>query len=225
MRRFLRWVWAFLEVIIIVYVILLTSFLLCKNKFGYTQFGDYTFSNVTLFDARNNKSVNQGDLLIVKNSNDIQVGDVIYYYTVYNDSYIIRSNPVLNIKNDDYSYLYTVDDSGPLSIVGTKVLGKYTHIYPHLGTVLNVLESRLGFLFGVLLPILIVFIFQVYEFVMIIRYERTEDIVEDNNDDNKEKKVDKPSTNSSSENKAEKKNTEEQKDDEDSEKSSDLEIL
>ena len=173
MRKFGRWVWAFLEVVIIIYVIVLTSFLLCKNKYGYTQFGDYTFNNVSLFDERNNKAVKQGDLLIVKNSNDIKEGDIIYYYTVYNDSYIIRSNPVLSIKSDDYSYLYTVDDSGPVSIVGTKVLGKYTHIYPHLGTILNVLESRLGFLFGVLLPILIVFIYQVYEFVMIVRYERT----------------------------------------------------
>lgn len=186
MRKFLRWVWTFLEFVIIVYVIVLTSFLLCKNKYGYTQFGDYTLHNVDLVGEKNIKNVKNGDLLIVKNSNDIQKGDVIYYYAVYNEDYIIKSSPVLDIKKDDYSYLYTVDDSGPVSIVGTRVLGKYANTYGHVGTVLNVLESRLGFLFGVLLPILIVFIYQVYEFVVIIRYERVEDAKEINDNEGKD---------------------------------------
>lgn len=174
MKSFLRWVWSFFEVLIILYVIVLTSFLLCKNKYGYTQFGDYTFDNVSLFDAKNNKNLEKGDLLIVKNSNDINKGDVVYYYAVYNENYIIKSGPVMEIKSDDYSSLYTIDDNGPLSVVGTRLLGKYANTYPHVGGILSVLESRLGFLFCVLLPIMIVFIYQVYEFVIIIRYERVD---------------------------------------------------
>lgn len=174
MKSFLRWVWSFFEVLIILYVIVLTSFLLCKNKYGYTQFGDYTFDNVSLFDAKNNKNLKKGDLLIVKNSNDINKGDVVYYYAVYNENYIIKSGPVMEIKSDDYSSLYTIDDNGPLSVVGTRLLGKYANTYPRIGGILSVLESRLGFLFCVLLPIMIVFIYQVYEFVIIIRYERVD---------------------------------------------------
>ena len=178
MKKFLRWVWSFLEFIIIIYVIVLTSFLLCRNKYGYTQFGNYTFNNVSLLDEKNIANAKNGDLLIVKNSNDIHKGDVIYYYAVYNESYIIKSSPVLDIQSDDYSYLYSVDDSGAVSITGTKVIGKYANTYAHLGTVLDILESRLGFLFGVLLPIMIVFIYQVYEFFVIIRYERVEEAKE-----------------------------------------------
>ena len=174
MKSFLRWVWSFFEVLIILYVIVLTSFLLCKNKYGYTQFGDYTFDNVSLFDEKNNKNLKKGDLLIVKNSNDISEGDVVYYYAVYNENYIIKSGPVMEIKSDDYSSLYTIDDNGPLSVVGTRLLGKYANTYPRIGGILSVLESRLGFLFCVLLPIMIVFIYQVYEFVIIIRYERVD---------------------------------------------------
>ena len=188
MRKFLRWVWSFLEFIIIIYVIVLTSFLLCKNKYGYTQFGDYTFHNVNLLDEKNISNVKNGDLLIVKNSNDIHKGDVIYYYAVYNESYIIKSKPVLEIQNDDYSQLYMVDDSGTVNITGTKVIGKYANTYAHIGKVLDVLESRLGFLFGVLLPIMIVFIYQVYEFVVIIRYERVEDALDEDDDPSKDEK-------------------------------------
>ena len=58
-----------------------------------------------------------------------------------------------------------------VTIAHTRVLGKYSTTYANLGTVLDVLESRVGFLFLVLLPIMIVFIYQVYEFIMILRYE------------------------------------------------------
>ena len=188
MKKFLRGIWFVVEFIIIVYVIVLTCFLLCRNKYGYTQFGDYTFTNIDLFAEKNIDNTKKGDLLVVKNSNDINEGDLIYYYAVYNDDYIIKSSPVMSIKNDDYSYLYTVDDSGPTSIVGTRVLGKYSHIYHNLGSILNFLESRIGFLFCVLLPILIVFIYHVYEFIMIVRYEKVELTMNSSGDENSESK-------------------------------------
>ena len=175
MKTILKWVWNILEVIIIIYVIAMTAFILSKNKFGFTQFGDYVFSTVSLFDERNNTNLNKGDLLIVKNTNDINKGDLIYYYAVYNEKYIIKSDIVSNVKSDDFSSLYTIkDDDGIYTISSSKVLGKYATTYNKLGTILDVLESKLGFLFLVLLPIMIIFIYQVYEFIVIIRYERVD---------------------------------------------------
>ena len=127
----LHWVWSFLEVFIIVYVILITSFILCRNKYGYTQFGDYTFQNIDLIDERNIQNTHKGDLLIVKNSNDIHVGDLIYYYAAYNETYIIRSDYVTKIARDDLSALYTVHrGNDDFSIASERVLGKYANLYP-----------------------------------------------------------------------------------------------
>ena len=196
MRSFLKWVWTCLEVIIIIYVIAMTAFILSKNKYGYTQFGDYVISTVSLLDERNNTNLTKGDLLVVKKTNDIGKGDLIYYFAVYNDRYIINSNIVTEVKNDDYSSLYTIkDEDGVYTISSARVLGKYTHVYNNLGTVINVLESRLGFLFLVLLPIMIIFIYQVYEFVVILRYEKIDNPKEisldkDNKNKDKVKKVD-----------------------------------
>ena len=196
MKKFLRLIWFMFEFIIIFYVIILTTFLLCKNKYGYTQFGDYTLASINLLGEKNNPKAKNGDLLVIKNSIDIKEGDLIYYYVVYNDGYIVKSSPVMSIKNDEYSYLYTVDDSGPTSIVGTRVLGKDAKIYSGLGSILRFLESRIGFLFFALLPILIVFIYRVYDFVVILRYERVEidNISEGNNKstDSSKKKEEKP---------------------------------
>ena len=185
MKKVLQFIWSVLEFIIIIYVILMTSILLSKNKYGFTQFGNLTLCTIDLKDERGIENVKNGDLLLVKNSNDIHVGDVIYYYVVYNESYVVQSAPVVNIESDKYSSVYTIEDEGKLTIASNRVLGKHRAVYHHLGRILDVLESKIGFLFLVLLPILVIFIYQVYELIMIFRYEK----VEEDNDKKPAKKT------------------------------------
>lgn len=187
MRKVLNWVWSFVEVIIIIYVVLVTMFVLCKNKYGYTQFGDYSFTNIDLIAEKNVKDTKKGDLLVVKNSNDIHKGDLIYYYAVLNDNYIVRSAVVTDVKEDDYSALYTVSLSNTtINVASSRVLGKYSTVYNNLGSILSVLESRVGFLLLVLLPIMVVFIYQVYEFIIMLKYDET--LVNEVNNSKKRKK-------------------------------------
>lgn len=189
MRKVLNWVWSFVEVIIIIYVVLVTMFVLCKNKYGYTQFGDYSFTNIDLIAEKNVKDTKKGDLLVVKNSNDIHKGDLIYYYAVLNDNYIVRSAVVADVKEDDYSALYTVSLSNTtINVASSRVLGKYSTVYNNLGSILSVLESRVGFLLLVLLPIMVVFIYQVYEFIIMLKYDETL-VNEDNNSKKRKKQI------------------------------------
>lgn len=201
MRKVLNWVWSFVEVIIIIYVVLVTMFVLCKNKYGYTQFGDYSFANIDLIAEKNVKDTKKGDLLVVKNSNDIHKGDLIYYYAVLNDNYIVRSAVVSDVKEDDYSALYTVSLSNTtINVASSRVLGKYSIVYNNLGSILSVLESRVGFLLLVLLPIMVVFIYQVYEFIIMLKYDET--LVNEVNNSKKRKeqiKVSSPKTDKVSE--------------------------
>ena len=123
MKKVLNWVWSLLEIIIIIYVIVLTLFLLCKNKYGYTELGDYSFVNVDLMGEKNIKNTKNGDLLVVKNSNDINNGNLIYYYAVYNDEYIVKSGIVTDIKKDDYSAVYTVEGKkSAVTVASARVL-------------------------------------------------------------------------------------------------------
>ena len=48
MKKVFGWIWRVAEVLIIVYVIVITSFILSRNKYNYTQFGDYTLVNIDL---------------------------------------------------------------------------------------------------------------------------------------------------------------------------------
>lgn len=163
--------WSIIEFIIIIYVILMTSILLSKNKFGYTQFGKTTLISVDMLGERNIKDAKEGDLLLVKTSHNIEKGDLIYYIAVYDENYIVRTDVVTDVETDDFSSIYTIDRDGLSTLTNSRVLGNSVKVYHKLGAVLSTIESRIGFLFLVLLPILVIFIYQVYEFIVIIKYE------------------------------------------------------
>lgn len=185
LKKILKWLWEFLEILIIIYVIFITSCILCRNKFGYTQFGDMTFVTVSESNEKffmNNKA---GDLLIIKNQQmNLDVNDLIYYYVTVDEKYIVRTGVVDSKTQDDYAALYILRDDEGSSIASNRVIGKYVKTYPGKGAILDVLESRVGFLFLVLLPILIVFIYQIYQLVIVAKYE----VVEDDIDDEEEEK-------------------------------------
>ena len=182
MKNVLKSVWSFIEVIIVVYVIFVTSCILMRNDYGYTQFGKYTFVTISESNAKFFKVYEEGDLLIVRGQKfNINEGDVIYYYLSLDDKYLVRQGVVASKVEDEYSALYTLNDNDKSSVSSSRVIGKYVSVKKGAGRALEVLESRFGFLFLVLLPIMIVFIYQVYQLVVVARYE----VVDDEDDDKK----------------------------------------
>lgn len=176
LKKILKWVWEFVEILIIIYVIFITSCILCRNKFGYTQFGDMTFITVNDNNAKFIQNSESGDLLIVKSQQTgLNAGDLIYYYVTVDEKYVVRTGVIESKTEDDYSALYVLNDEDKTSIASNRVIGKYVSFHKDKGKILDVLESRIGFLFLVLLPILLVFIYQIYQLVIVARYEVVDD--------------------------------------------------
>ena len=173
MKKIGKIILGLLEIVIILYVIVMTAILMNKNKYGYTQFGKTTIASVSVKEERANKTLKEGDLLVVKGANDYSEGDFVYYYSVTGETYMIRSEKITRKTSDDFSSVYTIGDETSLTVIENRVLGKDIKIYHNLGKVLKILQSRVGFLFLVLLPILVIFIYQVYEFVILLKYEKT----------------------------------------------------
>ena len=114
MKKGLRITWNVLQVIIIIYVILITSLLFFENKYGFSQFGKYIIHNVTKDDAKNTKDISTGDLVIIKNNPKLKVSDNAYYYAISNGKYTISSDVVVEVKKDRDNYLYTVSKDNPI---------------------------------------------------------------------------------------------------------------
>ena len=172
-KKFLKGLWGFVELIIIIYVICMTAFLLCKNDYGFTQIGDMTF--ITINDQLQENlpdETQKGDLLLVRAGiEDIKVGDKIYYYATENNEYVIRSAYVREeVTSDENMALYQLDDEIGTTIATTRIIGKYSAIYHTIGGILDVLQSRIGFLLLVILPILLIFMYQIYALIIVIKY-------------------------------------------------------
>lgn len=172
MKSFLKGLWGFVEVVIIIYVICITACLLSTNKFGFTQFGDTTLLTISDHMEQFLPESKEHDLIIVKGGvEDIEVGDKIYYYATADNKYIVKTAHVKEIVSQDGSTaLYKLDDSQSSTIATTRVIGKYSAIYHNIGGVLDILESKLGFLLLVILPILLIFMYQVYALIIVIKY-------------------------------------------------------
>ena len=109
MKKLLHILWSCLEVFIIVYVIILTSFILSRNSFGYTQFGNKVLVYVSIWDTHNIENVDKNDLLVIRTTDYINENDLLYYYAVSNEKYVIKSNRILNIIKNDEGISYQID--------------------------------------------------------------------------------------------------------------------
>ena len=166
-----------IELIIVIYVVFITSCILFKNRYGFTQFGDYTFIPIVNDNEKYIKDVDKGDLLIAKKIDKVSLNDSIYFYTSENRNYIVREGKVTKVPLNDGDTLYDItvemlDKSIDTTVSGSKVVGNKVFLFPLLGTILTFLESDKGFLLCVLLPIILVFLYQIYEFISVVRYER-----------------------------------------------------
>lgn len=180
MRKFFRGIWLILEVVIIVYVLGITSLILFRNEFGYTQFGDNTLVPVTRDNIDEIPDSKYGDLYVINNDYSYKVGDKIYYYIVVNDQYIVRYGEIAKTRGTGSSTLYFVkynDETN--SVTSSKVIGDSVKKYDGYGKTVTFLQGRVAFLFLVLLPIMIVFIYQVYEIINLVKYEKVEVIVKE----------------------------------------------
>ena len=161
-----------IEVIIIAYVIIVTACLLNKNKFGYTVFNNSTLVTINNENLNELKSFKNGDLILIEKVgfNDVKVGDSIYYYDSVNQEYILKIGVVTEKTGDNRSYVYKLKDSKTIS--NDKVVGQYEEQkYSNVGKVLDVLESKFGFLLLVILPVFILFIYQVYKMIVLLKEE------------------------------------------------------
>ena len=190
MKNVLKGLWGFVEVIIIIYVICITAFLLCKNNYGFTQIGDMTFITIDEEAINYLPEAKENDLLLVRaDSSDIEIGDKIYYYDTENSMYVVKSAHVKTIQTSDSGMgVYTLDDSEESTIATTRAIGKYSTTYKTIGGILDILQSRLGFLLLVILPILLIFMYQIYALIVVIKYgdEEEKKEVTPSNQDKKE---------------------------------------
>jgi len=160
----------FIGIIIVIFSIFalcMTILLLNYNDYGVTEFGDKSLVII----ARDISSDNykKGDLVIVEKVayDNIKEGDEIFAYSVENGG---KVNIEVGIVKDIYEKEKTIAYKNGSAFSQEFLIGKATDTYHDIGLYLSFIESKWGFLFIVLVPCFIIFIYEIYALVVEIRY-------------------------------------------------------
>lgn len=166
MKKVLKIIGIIFGVIYAFLAIVLTIFLLKYNKYNITEIEGNSF--IIVRDEELKPDFQKGDLVIVKrNSNkEINIGDKIFFYDAYEGKVSVNLATVVNKKDVSRRETdFTVD--GDYVVFDENVIGKAStsKTYAKIGTILGLLESRIGFLLVIIFPILVFFIYEVYVFI------------------------------------------------------------
>lgn len=155
-----------------IFALIMTILLLNYNDYGVTQFGNKSL--VIINDEIASENYEKGDLVIVegKRVDKIELGEEIFTYR-------IDSRGIPSIQVGIVGDIYVEDDAIAFENGETYsmefVAGVGTESYEHLGTALSIIESQWGFLFIVLVPCFLIFIYEVYSLIVEIKYGAEED--------------------------------------------------
>lgn len=161
------------------------------NIFGVRPFSIQTDSMYPTF--------NSGDLIIstaVKEASELEVGDIITYWTVINGERVLNTHRITEIYDGGgYLIFATKGDNNAtgdaLTVHESEVVGKYKSKISGLGKVFDYLQTSTGFLLVIVLPVFLFFIYHLIQFFRVlfeyqnvknrIKYEqergRTEDLI------------------------------------------------
>lgn len=149
---------------IIIYVMIsvfITLCLLMYNEYNVTEFGN----NVLVIVKNDNSGgYNKGDLIVVEKRKDYDVDDKIFYYVLKEKSYFINYGAVENEKSDSVIVQNEVIDKK--MVIGTD---EECLVISKLGNILAFLESKIGYLIFVILPIFLFFLWEIYSIIMELR--------------------------------------------------------
>lgn len=146
--------------IYVIIAVFVTVCLLSYNQFKVTEFGDYSL--VIIDNDELSPEYQKGDLVLVDKSKKIETGQRVFFYNTYEQEVHITIGEVTDIeKVTNTESTYTL--GGERKISSEYVLGSADNVtkFAVLGTVLGILESKWGFLFIIVLPALLAFIYQI----------------------------------------------------------------
>jgi len=161
-----------LLVVFFAFTITMTILLLNFNKFGVTQFDD-----VSLLIIKKNFSSEtyaKDSLVFVESKRvvDYKVGEEVFVYH-------LDGTGGVNIQLGVVGQIYEKDDAISFTNGETYssqfIIGTGYKIYPNIGKILSIIESKWGFLFIILVPNFFLFVYQLYSLIIRIKYNKDDE--------------------------------------------------
>ena len=148
--------------IYVVIAVFVTVCLLSYNEFKITEFGD---SSLIIIDSNEvEPDFQKGDLVIANKNDKINVGDNVFFYNTYQKEVEVAIGKVTNLEKITSSETtYTISGEEEIVLSSEYIIGTAEDAtkIPNVGTILGILESKWGFLFLIVFPSLIAFLYEI----------------------------------------------------------------
>ena len=161
-----------LFVVYFIFVIAMTVLLLNFNDYGVTEFGDTSL--IIINDEISNDNYQKGDLVIAKSKKleKLNIGDEIFTYKIDGKGNVsLDLGKVGNIYPEENAISF--ENGSTYSV--EYIAGVPEEKHEDIGTFLSIVESKWGFLFIVLVPSFLIFVYEVYSLIVEIKYGSDED--------------------------------------------------
>lgn len=176
MKKILKVIGGIFLTAYILVAIILTILLLNYNEYNVTEINGNTF--VIVNDEELQPNFQKGDLVIVKknSSKDVEIGDKIFFYDIYKGTVSVNLGTVVDREEVTRKETRFIVD-GDYSIPPEDFIGKAStsKVYKNWGLIVSILESRFVFLFLIIFPVLVLFIYEVSVLIKEIRSSKGND--------------------------------------------------
>lgn len=188
MKKFLVTV---LLTIYAVIAIATTICLLSYNSYHVSQFGKTSLIIIDSNDLED-KGLNMGDIVFVTSSKNIKANDLVFVYdnsTTNEVSITLNTIKEVNTNSRTNETTYKMDNGE--TYYSSSIIGpfKENKILPKLGMILKALESKFGYLFLVVLPTLLLFLYELYTIVIQIKNGSDDEESDDEYEERPKKKT------------------------------------
>lgn len=155
-------------VIYIIITLFVTICLINYNQFGFTEFGNKV---IILAGKANLKNYKKSDLLLITKSkaSDYKVSDEVFYYASVDKKIQVNKKKIVKIEpinKSEKNIIFEKDNISSDYVIGKK---ENTKVFPLIGYVLMGLTSKKGYLFGIILPVFLIFIYETYSIFVEIK--------------------------------------------------------
>jgi signal peptidase len=181
--------------LILAFIITLTVLTSTKNEgvarlFGYTPMSVQSDSMKPTF--------SKGDLIIVHKIDDLydlKENDVITFYTIVDNQRIINTHRIVKIEEKDNTRSFiTRGDNNPvddeLPVEAVDIIGQWTgKSFGKVGVALSFIQTQKGFFICIIIPIAIIFLFELYKFIVALIEVKNGEISEEDEEAIKQKAI------------------------------------
>ena len=160
-----------LAVLFFGFVIINTILLLNINKYGVTEFNDTSI--IIIKNDISSDRYTKGDLVIVKKPHieKLEIGTAVFVHKVQKvgEPYIDYGK-VGQVHVDNNAISFENGSTYDMKFVA----GVEDKLYHNIGTYVSLFQSKWGFLFIILVPSFLIFVYELYSIVVEVKYGKDE---------------------------------------------------